>query len=72
MKANLKEANLEETNLEEANFRNAILEATKLTAAQNLSVEQLSKVKTLLNAKLDKEILTPLEKKYPNLFRISE
>jgi len=34
-----------------------------------LSVDQLSKVKTLYNAKLDEEIAQMLKEKHPNLFK---
>ncbi len=36
--------------------------------AQNLSIDQLSKVKTLYGAKLDEELLISLKDKYPDLF----
>jgi uncharacterized protein YjbI with pentapeptide repeats len=50
--------NLEGTNLERADLKRA----------QHLSLDQLSKVKTLLNAKLDNELLITLKKKSPALF----
>ena len=56
--ANLENANLEGTNLEKAN----------LEETYGLSIDQLSKVKTLYNAKLDEELLIPLKEKYPALF----
>jgi len=33
-----------------------------------VSFDQLSKVKTLYDAKLDEELFTPLKEKYPALF----
>ncbi|WP_187151910.1 hypothetical protein [Methanosarcina siciliae] len=36
--------------------------------AKNLTIDQLSKVKTLYNAKLDQEIEKPLREKHPALF----
>jgi uncharacterized protein YjbI with pentapeptide repeats len=76
--ANLKEANLEEASLEEANLQGANLQGANLQGANlqeanlqeahNLSIDQLSKVKTLYNAKLDEELLKLLKEKYPILF----
>jgi len=43
-------------------------EAAFLGEAYGLSLEQLSKVKTLYNTKLDEELLIPLKEKYPALF----
>lgn len=64
--AKLEEANLEETCFAKANLKNAYLkhahlkgtnlEGANLMGAKNLTVEQLSKVKTLYNAKLDPEL----------------
>ena len=39
---------------------------------ENLTIEQLSKVKTLCKAKLDPEIEKPLREKYPALFEESD
>jgi uncharacterized protein YjbI with pentapeptide repeats len=64
----LQEADLQEANLKEANLEGAYLVVTNLKGAQNLSIFQLSKVKTLYNAKLDNELLMPLKEKYPTLF----
>ena len=61
--ANLFKATFIKANLGEANFRGANLEG-----AYGLSIDQLSKVKTLYNAKLDEELLIPLKEKYPALF----
>jgi uncharacterized protein YjbI with pentapeptide repeats len=82
--ANLQEANLQLANLQGAdlgwaNFQGADLygadlqEATlrgsNLYEVKNLSLDQLSKVKTLHDAKLDEEFLIPLKEKYPALFK---
>jgi uncharacterized protein YjbI with pentapeptide repeats len=59
---------LEETNFKGANLEGANLEGANLEGAINLTINQLSKVKTLYNAKLDKELEIPLREKYPALF----
>jgi BTB/POZ domain-containing protein KCTD9 len=41
---------------------------TNLYETVNLSVDQLSEVKKLYNAKLDEELLISLKEKYPALF----
>jgi uncharacterized protein YjbI with pentapeptide repeats len=64
----LEKANLKGANLKGANLEGADLEGADLEGAQHLSIDQLCKVKTLLNAKLDNELLVPLKKKYPALF----
>jgi uncharacterized protein YjbI with pentapeptide repeats len=61
--ANLRGAFFEGTNLEDADLQKA-----DLKGAKNLTIEQLSKVKTLYEAELDEELLIPLKKKYPALF----
>jgi proteasome lid subunit RPN8/RPN11 len=66
--ANLKDAYLREANLEKANLEEANLELAFLGEAYGLSLDQLSKVKTLYNAKLDDKFLIPLKEKYPALF----
>src|SRR5665647_1749920 len=53
--ANLSEADLSAAHLEEANFGGA-----NLKGAKNLTIDQLSKVKTLYKAELDEELLIPL------------
>lgn len=71
-RTNLKEADLEEADLNNTNFEGAYLEGANLKGAKNLTIDQLSKVKTLFNAKLDKEIETQLREKYPTLFEKPE
>lgn len=66
--ANLKEAYFKEADLEMANFKGANLERADLREAYNLSFNQLSEVKTLYDAKLDKDLLITLKKKCPLLF----
>jgi hypothetical protein len=39
-----------------------------LKGAKNLSIEQLSMVQTLYNAKLDKNLYSSLKEKHPTLF----
>jgi hypothetical protein len=71
--ANLSCANLSCANLSEANFSGADLSFANLywvdlKGALNLTVDQLSKVKTLRHAELDEELERPLREKYPALF----
>ena len=67
-KANLEEADLERTDLVGTNLEGTDLKGASLKGASNLTIEQLSTVKTLYNAKLDEQLLIPLKKNYPNLF----
>ncbi len=59
----LKDASLIEAHLERANLQEA-----NLQGAKNLTVDQLSKAKTLYEAILDPELDIPLREKYPALF----
>ena len=68
----LRGANLQGADLIEANLQGANLKGADLEGAQHLSLDQLSTVKTLLNAKLDNELLITLKKKYPALFKVSD
>ncbi|HET8686622.1 MAG TPA: pentapeptide repeat-containing protein, partial [Methanosarcina sp.] len=73
IKANLKGADLEGANFKGANLEGANLEGTNFEAAflgetYGLSPDQLSKVKTLYNAKLDEELFMQLKEKCPALF----
>jgi uncharacterized protein YjbI with pentapeptide repeats len=61
--ADLKEVNLFSADLKGATFENANLEGAILFGAKNLTVDQLSKAKTLYNAKLDPELEEELRAK---------
>ena len=65
-RANLRRANLEDAKLYEANLEGADLEGV------NLSIEQVSKVETLYNAKLDPELMEQVKEKYPHLLEPPE
>ncbi|AKB25756.1 Pentapeptide repeat family protein [Methanosarcina sp. MTP4] len=67
--ANLREANLLGANLKEASLGWADLVRADLGGAlNNTSLEQLSKVKTLYEAKLDENFLKSLKESNPSLF----
>lgn len=63
----LMEANLQNCYLMGADFENASLYKADLRGAKGLSVEQLSKVKTLYLAKFDDEILEQIKTNLPEL-----
>ena len=67
--ANLKEANFEGAHLQGANLMEANLEGANLGGALNLSIGQLSKVRSLYNVKLDEESLIQLKEEFPLLFK---
>lgn len=72
-KAHLKGAILDGAHLKGANlimsdFQGVSLQDAYLYDVKNLTINQLSKVKTLYNAKLDEELEEPLKEKYPILF----
>ncbi len=60
-------ADLTETDLNRANLAEAYLEGANLRGAENLTIEQLSKVRTLYWAKLDPELEMEVKEKYPHL-----
>ncbi len=71
--AHLQRACLQRVSLLNAHLEGANLEGTNLNGAYlkgacSLSIDQLSKVKTLYNAELDKELEKTLREKYPALF----
>ena len=66
--ANLKKANLKRANLKRANLKGVDFEGANLKGVKELTIDQLSKVKTLFNTKLDDILLTQLKEKYPSLF----
>ena len=61
-------ANLQGANLKFAHFENADFDGANLEGATGLTVENLSKVKTLYNARLDHSIAKELMKLKPELF----
>lgn len=64
----LQGANLQGVNLQGAILQGANLQGANLKGVKELTIDQLSKVRTLYNAKLDDELLIPLKEKYPALF----
>lgn len=69
-RANLSYANFRDANLRWAVFEGALLIETDLTGALNLTMEQLSKAKTLYKAKLDPELHQEIRNKFPHLLEI--
>ena len=77
VRANLQEVNLWNANLEQADLRNvnlkdaylwgALFINANLTGANNLTIEQVSKVKTLYQTKLDPDLLEQVKKCCPHL-----
>ena len=72
-KTNLSNSNLEGANLTNADFKeadltNANLSNTYLLKVKNLTLEQLEKVKTLFNAKMDQKLKKSIEEKFNHLF----
>jgi len=67
--ANLIEAKLNGAILKEANLSGANLREAELRKTKNLTIEQLSQVKTLNKAKLDPDIKKQIEEKYPELLK---
>jgi uncharacterized protein YjbI with pentapeptide repeats len=65
--ANLQKAYLQGANLQEAHLWGGNLQGAKLRGAQNLTIEQLSTVKTLYKAELDSTLLEQIKKDYPHL-----
>ncbi|HEX9651512.1 MAG TPA: pentapeptide repeat-containing protein [Cyclobacteriaceae bacterium] len=66
----LMEADLSGTHLTGANLENASLYKADLRSATGITVEQLSKAKTLYQAKLDPEIAIEMELQFPELLGI--
>ncbi|HII90789.1 MAG TPA: pentapeptide repeat-containing protein [Methanosarcina sp.] len=66
--ADLVGADFTEADLQGANFEMTFLGGSNLKGAKNLTVEQLSKAKTLYNATLDEELLIPLKEAHFTLF----
>ena len=51
----------------EANLQRAILLGANLWGVHGLTIEQLSKVKSLYDAKLDPVLMAQVKEKYPHL-----
>ena len=72
---NLQEAYLGVTDFERAQLEGANLEGAdfigaNLINANGLTVDQLSKAKTLCSAQIDEDLLIPLKEMYPDIFKI--
>jgi len=65
--ANLAQADLSEANFEEAKLRRATFRRANLTRARGLTLGQISKVKTLYQAKLDPKLMEQIKEEYPHL-----
>jgi uncharacterized protein YjbI with pentapeptide repeats len=65
--ANLNGANLHKAKVQDANFYNTVFFDVDLTGAKNLTIDQLSKAKSLYQAKLDPELLEQVKKCCPHL-----
>ena len=66
----IEDANLQQANLSWADPQNATLIATDLTGAKNLTIDQLSKTKSLYHAKLDPELMEQVKKCCPHLLEM--
>ena len=66
--ANLVDANLKGANLEKTDLTGANLVGADLNGARNITIDQLSKVKTLHLADLDPNLEKLLRYMYPALF----
>jgi uncharacterized protein YjbI with pentapeptide repeats len=67
--AKLGGADLKGADLNGADLKGANLKGANLKGAKNLTVDQLSEVKTLYGAKLNEELDKLLREKYPTLFK---
>ena len=65
--ANLRGASLERANLQTVNLWRVNLEGANLWGVHVLTIEQLSKVKSLYDAKLDPVLMAQVKEKYPHL-----
>ncbi|MCZ6702295.1 MAG: pentapeptide repeat-containing protein [Ignavibacteria bacterium] len=70
-RADLKKSNLKKANFFIANLEGARLDSAQLQGAKHLTIEQLSKVKTLYDAKLDSILLEAIKRDYPHLLELS-
>jgi len=62
-------ADLSDADLSGAKLRGANLENADLTQVKNLSIKQLSEVRTLYKAKSDPELKKQVEDRYPHLLK---
>jgi uncharacterized protein YjbI with pentapeptide repeats len=67
MWSKLRNAELNRANFNGADLHHADLQEADLEGAENLTVDQLSKVQTLYNADLDPSLRVLIEKDYPHL-----
>ena len=67
--ADLGRANLERVNLERADMQKAYLVRANLRKAKGLPIEQLSKVKTLYEVKLESQLKKQIKRDYPHLLQ---
>jgi uncharacterized protein YjbI with pentapeptide repeats len=67
--ADLGRANLERVNLERADLQKAYLERANLRKAKGLPIEQLSKVRTLYEVKLESQLKKQIKRDYPHLLQ---
>ena len=65
--ANLSKTKLNKTKLSDANLQNASLISTDLKNTGDLTIEQLSKAKTLYKSKLDTLLMEQVKEKCPHL-----
>jgi len=65
--SDLSGANLTKAYLNDANLKKAVLYGVNLSGVFGLSIEQLAKVETLYEAKLDLILMEEVKKKYPHL-----
>jgi uncharacterized protein YjbI with pentapeptide repeats len=69
-KSNFKDANLKNANLKHADLKNSYLFSTDLRGATNITIDQLSEVKTLHESKLDSELIEKVQNCCPHLLEI--
>ncbi len=69
MWAKLRRAELNKANFKGADLHHADLQEADLEGAENLTVDQLSKVQTLYKADLDTSLRVLIEKDYPHLLK---
>ncbi len=70
--ANLERVNFQTVNLQRANLEGANLEGANLWGVYGLTIEQLSKVKSLYETKLDPVLMEQVREKYPHLLEEPE